>query len=164
MSGRITKIINGIYAVLLLLFLTDYLSFVEIKVQVLKTNVYYGSLIGSLVVLVWNVFTTMKIPLKITGIAIPAVAILFFSTHLFELLFPIGVWKTQTILFTDKISGKTIEFQMKDAGTFGYDNRIVEVSYLSPFFIVVKDTDTTCLSSNWIRENRYVDELGIIDP
>lgn len=77
MSGRITKIINGIYAVLLLLFLTDYLSFVEIKVQVLKTNVYYGSLIGSLVVLVWNVFTTMKIPLKITGIAIPAVAILF---------------------------------------------------------------------------------------
>ncbi|EPB65732.1 hypothetical protein ANCCEY_15201 [Ancylostoma ceylanicum] len=49
-------------------------------------------------------------------------------------------------------------------GTFGYNKRIVEVSYLSPFFIVVKDTDTTYLSSNWIRENRYVDELGIIDP
>lgn len=161
---RITILLNSAYGAILLLFLMDNLPFFDIKSQPLKTTIYYGAVIGAIILLLWNVVVKMNALLKTIGVLIPSVFILFLGGYFFEIMFSTGAWKTQTVLFTDQKSGKKIEFQMQDTGTFGYNKRIVEVRYLSSLFILTTAADTSRLSPNWTRVEEEVNEPGINHP
>lgn len=159
-----TILLNSVYGVILLLFLLDNLPFFDIKSQLLKTATYYGAAIGAIILLIWNVSVKMNALMKTIGVLIPSVFILFLGGYFFEVMFSTGVWKTQTVLFTNPVSGRKIEFQLQDTGAFGYNKRIVEVRYLSPLFIITKTVDTSRLSTNWIQVGEEVNEPEINHP
>jgi hypothetical protein len=75
-----------------------------------------------------------------------------------------GDWKTQTVLYANKIhSCKTIEFQMRgDWFAFGYKKRIVERKRIIPFFDYISNPDTTKVDQTvWKRVDKKVNQLGL---
>ena len=83
-----------------------------------------------------------------------------------KILFSTGAWRTQTILYQNgHLSFKTVEFQMQDIGALGYNNRTVEVFYLTPFFMltneVPKEIDKRV---EWVKVDKDVNELGLKFP
>ncbi|MCU4165114.1 hypothetical protein [Carboxylicivirga caseinilyticus] len=72
------------------------------------------------------------------------------------------VWKTQTILYEhEQLKNKSIEFQMLDLGSFGYNRRIVEVTKLTFFIRYVEPIDTSMISAPWIKANKHINELKL---
>ena len=83
-----------------------------------------------------------------------------------KILFSIGAWRTQTILYQNgHLSFKTVEFQMQDVGGLGYNKRTVEVFYLTPYFMisyeVPNDIDKRV---EWVKVNKEINELGLKSP
>jgi len=77
-----------------------------------------------------------------------------------------GDWKTQTILYANKDSGRsTIEFQMRgDWYAFGYKKRIVERKKIIPFFDYITDVDTVTIDKAvWKRVDKKVNQLKLKD-
>ncbi|HNP33540.1 MAG TPA: hypothetical protein PKN96_09630, partial [Flavobacterium sp.] len=75
-----------------------------------------------------------------------------------------GDWKTQTILYANKLDeSKTIEFQMRgDWYAFGYKKRIVERKKIIPFLDYITDVDTMKIDkSSWKRIDKKVNELKL---
>ena len=71
-------------------------------------------------------------------------------------------FKTQEIIYQHKTdSNVTIEFQMQDSGTFGYNRRIVLVAKGLIFDTTVSIDTTQIDKSEWKRVNQYVNELGL---
>jgi len=73
-----------------------------------------------------------------------------------------GDWKTQTILYRDKVNdNKTIEFQMRgDRFSFGYKKRVINRLKLFPGLDWTTDVDTAKIDhKQWKKINRYVNEM-----
>ncbi|MGE6354903.1 hypothetical protein ACQKCJ_13640 [Flavobacterium sp. NPDC079362] len=73
-----------------------------------------------------------------------------------------GDWKTQTILYQNKVNGnKTIEFQMRgDRFSFGYKKRVINRLKLFPGLDWTTDVDTAKIDhKQWEKINRYVNEM-----
>ncbi|BDU25720.1 hypothetical protein [Flavobacterium sp. GSB-24] len=73
-----------------------------------------------------------------------------------------GDWKTQTILYQNKVNfNKTIEFQMRgDRFSFGYKKRVINRLKLFPGFDWTTDVDTAKINSRqWKKVNLYVNEM-----
>ena len=73
-----------------------------------------------------------------------------------------GDWETQTIIFEHgHLKNKTIEFQMQDKGSLGYNRRIVEVMRINGFIEYITPIDTSKVSLPWIKVNKHINEIGL---
>lgn len=77
-------------------------------------------------------------------------------------LFGTSPWKTQEIIYRSlKDKNHRIEFQMQDAGAFGYNRRLAEVK---PFFFfeITDEIDTARIDKKeWLRVEENVNELEL---
>jgi len=164
---RTTKILNIIYGLTVVLFLFDSLTSFDIKSQDLKTFVYIGLLIGTPLTLIWNAVTIKPRNRKIIWTILPtAILIFILIVGPMKLYFSTGAWRTQTILYQNgHLTFKTIEFQMQDVGTFGFNKRTVEVFYLTPLFMITSEFPTDIDKRiEWVKVDKDVNELGIKFP
>ncbi|HZK70252.1 MAG TPA: hypothetical protein VFD03_01870 [Clostridia bacterium] len=136
-----TRILNGIYVLIIILFLLDSLTSFDIKSQLLKTFVYLGLLIGTPLTLTWNFFVLKTKNRKIFGTVFPTIILIFILiVGPLKIIFSTSAWQTKTILYTNgHFSFKTIEFQTQDMGALGYNKRTVEVLYLTDFFMIINE-------------------------
>lgn len=161
---KLTIIINVVYSLILLLFLLDNLKSFDIKNQAIKSFVYFGFLIESPLILIWNLFLLKTKSIRIIGTVLPAIIlILVILSGPNKILFRIGAWKTQTILYENgHLRFKTIEIQMQDIGALGYNKRTVEVFYLTKLFMIIKDPPRDIDSKvEWIKVDNDINELKL---
>ena len=167
MKNLLTRALNMLYCIVVLLFFLDGFTGFDIKAQAIKTFVYIGLLVGSPVMLVWNFFVIAPILKRVIWTLFPAIMLVFiFITSPMKILFLSGSWHTQSILYQSRHSrDKTIEFQMQDIGALGYNERTVEVQYLTPYFMIIKVIPNRAASgSEWIPVEKDVNELGLKYP
>ncbi|HEU5052652.1 MAG TPA: hypothetical protein VFT78_06045 [Hanamia sp.] len=161
---RITQILNLLYGLIVLLFLLDSMTSFDIKSQFLKTLVYFGFLVGTPIILFWNLVFVKTKTRRIVGMVYPAIfLILIFVLNPIVIVFSSGAWQTQEILYQNReVSFKKIEFQMQNIGAMGYNRRTVEVVYLTPLFMITseapKDFDK---SAEWKKVDKNVNELQL---
>ncbi|MFM6994593.1 MAG: hypothetical protein ACKOWO_05725 [Sediminibacterium sp.] len=164
---RTTKILNSIYGLTVVLFLLDGFTSFDIKSQSIKSFVYFGLFIGTPLTLIWNYFVIQTLSKRIIWTILPTIVLIFILViDPMKILFSIGAWRTQTILYQNgHLSFKTIEFQMQDVGGLGYNKRTVEVFYLTPYFMisyeVPNDIDKRV---EWVKVNKEINELGLKSP
>ncbi len=164
---RTTKILNIIYSLTVVLFLMDGLTSFDIKKQVLKSFVYFSFLIGTPIILLWNLFVIKTKTKRIIGAIYPTVfLVLILFVKPMKILFSTSAWRTQTILYQNgHLSFKTIEVQMQDVGASGYNKRTVEVIYLTPFFIITNEVSSDIDKRvEWIKVDKEINELGLKFP
>lgn len=154
----IVKILNIAYLLSLLLFLLDMLPNFDIKNASLKSCVYIFSTYGAIFIFLINIFrkkTRLNLVAPIIGI------ILLLIVGPVKILFAKAVWKTQTIIYINKVSPfKKIEFQMQDVGALGYNRREVEVIYFTHIFTFVHERPNNIeKQKDWIKVNQDMNEL-----
>ncbi len=150
-----------------MLFLMDGLTSFDIKKQVLKSFVYFSFLIGTPIILLWNLFVIKTKTKRIIGAIYPTVfLVLILFVKPMKILFSTSAWRTQTILYQNgHLSFKTIEVQMQDVGASGYNKRTVEVIYLTPFFIITNEVSSDIDKRvEWIKVDKEINELGLKFP
>jgi len=83
-----------------------------------------------------------------------------------KIMFSTGAWRTHTILYQNGHLGfKTVEFQMQDVGAFGYNERTIEVFYLTPFFIITSEVPNDIDKRvEWVKVDKDVNELELKYP
>lgn len=83
-----------------------------------------------------------------------------------KFFFSMGAWQTQTIIYKHgQLSFKTIEYQMQNVGSLGYNQRTVEVAYITPWFMITEECDLTKkIGVPWFKIDKEVNELGIKYP
>jgi hypothetical protein len=150
-----------------LLFLLDGLTSFDIKNQILKSFVYFGFLIGTPTILLWNLFSIKTKTKRIIGTFYPTILLIFiFVVNPMKILFSSGAWRTQTILYQNgHLSFKTVEFQMQDVGALGYNKRTVEVFYLTPLFMITSEVPTDIDKRvEWVKVDKDLNELELKSP
>ncbi|WP_153798512.1 hypothetical protein [Foetidibacter luteolus] len=168
---RTTKItsaaVNILFIIMVALFSIEELTNFDIKSQLLKYFVYKGLLIATPLVLMWNLFFLKPIRKKIIGLILPvSISVAVITWGPLKLLLAAGAWQTQTILYQNgHLSFKKVELQMQDVGALGYNQRTVEVLYLTPLFMITnpvsKDIDK---HAEWIKINKDVNEMNLTSP
>lgn len=154
---------NIIYGSILLLFLMDWYTCIEIKSQALKSFIYWGLLAATPLVLVINAIILPKGVRKTVGIIVPVIIILFIIIlHPFYIIISQGTWKTQTILYESNSSAnKKIEHQIDYRGVFGHNIRTVEVYYVTPLFTVISQAvPHPERNPDWTKVDIEVNEFG----
>ena len=83
-----------------------------------------------------------------------------------KILFSSGAWRTQTILYQNgHIGFKKVEFQMQDIGGLGYNRRTVEVTYLTPLFMITSEVPNDIDKRvEWTKIEKDVNELELKAP
>jgi len=160
----INILLNCIYIIIVLLFISDWFTNFEIKSEGLKLFVQYGTLFATVPILIWN-YTVSK-P-RFISISIPVIMlIVIFIIGSTKILFSMSVWKTQTVLFENgHLKFMTIEHQKKDFGALGYNDRTVKVTNIGGLFMIInKIPDNIETKIEWIEVNRYINEQGIKIP
>jgi len=160
-----TKAINLILFAILLLFLMDISSTLEIKWQALKTSVYFGVIYVPFFVLFWNILMIKKWGGKLISLIVPIIAIVvvYNISYLYIMLHD-STWKTQTTIYENRYSNsRKIEFQMKDVGALGYRKRTVDVTYLTNWFMTIELFDEKNIDqTQWNRIDENTNELDIV--
>jgi len=72
---KITKILNIIYGLIVVFFLLDSLSSFDIKIQFIKSFIYFGLLFTTPLTLIWNFFFIKKKTRKIIALILPTIAL-----------------------------------------------------------------------------------------
>jgi len=123
-------------------------------------------LIFAPIVSIWNLFGIIYKQKTIIEFIVPCIALLtVIIIGPTKIIFASAPWQTQTILYQNKNSSfKTIEFQMQDIGAFGYSKRTVEVYHISNLFMLVKKAPVIIDSSKWIKVDKDVNELQLVEP
>jgi hypothetical protein len=150
-----------------MLFLLDSLTSFDIKSQSVKSFVYFGLLVGTLLTLIWNLLFIKTKAKRIIGTAFPTIILtLILIVGPMKILFSTGAWRTQTILYQNgHLSFKTVEFQMQDVGALGYNKRTVEVFYLTPFFMITSEVPNDIDKRvEWVKVDKEINELGLKFP
>lgn len=150
-----------------MLFLIDNFTFLDIKSQKIKSFAYFGIVFYSPVTLIWNLWNSKLFKWKIINSVFPlASLIIIFIIGPFKIMLHSSAWKTQEIIFNNLHSdSKKIEFQMQDLGTFGYNKRTVDVTYLTKHFMIIKqNTPIAEDEKKWIRVNKEINELKLKLP
>jgi len=160
----ISRLLNGVFILIITLFVLDGLTPIEIKNQSIKSFAYFGMLICSPLILFWNLFTSKTIKKKISTSVIPGIALIgILAIGPMKIIFSASVWSTQTVLYQHKHkSNKKIEFQMQDVGALGYNRRNVEVLYLTSFFLIANPVEKNVDKRiDWIKVDKDVNELEL---
>lgn len=134
------------------LFLLDVFTPFDIVSQRLKSFTYWGFLILSPKLVVWNFLAISSRRLKIlgTGWAMVLVPLMLYLGPL-KIIFATGAWQSHTVLFQHKHqSNKKIELQRQDLGALGYNWRTVEACYWLTFLVYVEEWDQDQVKNeNW---------------
>lgn len=145
--NRLFYFLNAVYGLMVLSFILDVFGIVEVKGQKLDSFVNFGTLIFTPIIIVCNLIV-FKIKRLTLWLCIPsAFLIVCFITivsrfDFLAYLFSIGSYQTQTILYENAYCEcKTIEFQIQDVGALGYNERFVEVTCLTPWFMITNEID-----------------------
>lgn len=161
---RTTKILNIVYCLIVLLFLLDSLTSFDIKSQTLKSLVYFSFLIGTPTILFWNLFSIKPKTKRVIATLYPTTfLILIFVMNPIKIFFSTGAWQTQTVLYKNRnISFKKVEFQMQGIGALGYNRRTVEVTFVTPLFMITSQVPQNIdKKEEWVRIEKDVNELGL---
>ncbi len=148
---RVTITLNIIYSLMVLLFLLDFFTSFDIKSQSLKSFAYFGFLIGTPTMLFWNLFSKI-----ILLIVYPILSLsLIIAVNPFKIIYQKSAWETRAVFYKhNHKSCKTIELQWQDIGALGYNKREVEVAYVTPLFMIVKEVPPNVdKNSEWIENN-----------
>ena len=151
---QISIFLNSIFILILLLFVFDTLTAFEIKNQAIKSFVYIGIMIVTPIVLIWNIWFLKTIRLKIVSSVLPTlVLIVILIIGPMKIIFSSASWKTEKVLYENgHLPFKKVELQTQDVGALGYNKRMVEVIYLTPWFMIInpikKDIDKRI---EWIK-------------
>jgi hypothetical protein len=124
-------------------------------------------MIGTPLTLLWNFFAIKTKPKRIIWTVFPTIIlILILIVGPMKIMFSKGAWQTQTILYQNgHLSFKTVEFQMQDVAALGYNNRTVEVFYLTPLFMITSKVPRDIEKRvEWIKVDKDVNELGFKFP
>ncbi len=151
----------------LTLFLLDVLSLLEIKSQAVKSFAYVGILVLSPILLVWNLTHSKNRKRRIIQSIIPTLAIAgVLVVGPSKVLAATSSWKTQSILFQNtEWTSNRIEYQIQDVGALGYNERTVEVFYLTGAFMIISEADQNLANSGkWIKVDKEVNEMGLKYP
>ena len=153
----ISIILNIVYIITILLFLLDIHTSFDIKSQALKSFIYYGIIIISPIILIWNLWFFKTRKQKIISLILPLMAIIgILIIGPFKIIFSSSAWKTQTVLYQNKhFKIKKIETQIQDLGALGYNKRTVEVTYLTNFFMIINPVEKNVNNKiEWKKENK----------
>ncbi|KAB7530794.1 hypothetical protein F8C76_04660 [Flagellimonas olearia] len=155
----ISRILNGIFILILLLFVLDMLTSFEIKSQAIKSFAYFGIMALSPLTLLWNLWAFKTRKEKMIGLAIPTLALVgILIIGPLNILYSSSAWETQKVLYQNgHLDFKKVELQMQDVGALGYNKRTVEVTYLTDLFMMIspveKDIDNRV---EWVKVNKEV--------
>lgn len=152
----ISILLNGVFILTLLFFTLDGLTSFEIKSQILKSYTYYGSMIVTPIVLIWNVWQVKTKTRKIIGSILPVlslIGILIIGPS--KIAFSSSAWKTEKILYQNgHLNFKKVELQSQDIGALGYNKRTVEVIYLTDLFMIISPVEKDIEKRvEWIKVN-----------
>lgn len=150
----ITTFLNSVFLLILLLFVLDNFTAFDIKKQAIKSFTYIGVMIVSPLVLVWNLWYFKSRKRKLISIVFPMlIIIMILIVGYLEIVFSSGIWQTEKVLYQNRhSSSKKIEFQLQDVGGLGYNKRIVEVTYLTHWFMLVNPVkENTIKQEKWIK-------------
>jgi hypothetical protein len=163
----LTPILNLAYGLLVILFVLDFKTRFDIVNQDIKQIIYYGMIVATPVILVWNIISIKFFKGKTFWIMFPSILliILLFIGPM-SIVFNSGAWQTQTILYEHVNSHRSrVEFQMRDVGALGFQKRTVEVRDLTRFLIVTKEIDDDFNpEKDWVRVDKEVNQLEIKFP
>jgi|SRR5690554_836054 len=157
---KIAKILNIIFSLSFGLFLLDLLPNFDIKNQLIKSFVYIFSTYGSVLIILINLQQKLN---KLTLI-FPTIGVLgIFFIGPFKILNAKSAWKTQTIIYQNgHLANKTIEFQLQDIGSRGYNKREVETFYLTKHFMIIAEVPKDIENRvEWVKVNEEINELNL---
>jgi len=158
---------NGVFILIIILFLIDELTSFEIKSQLVKSFTWFGIVLITPLILVWNVLTMKTIKSKGATSILPGLVLIgILIIGPMKIIFASSAWKTQTVLYQHKhLSYKKVEFQMRDVGALGYNKRNVEVTYLTDLFMLVHPMGKNIYeSTDWVKIDKEVNELNLKFP
>ncbi len=147
---RVTIISNALYCLTALFFLLDFFTGFDIRNQILKSIIYRGFLIGIPIMFFWNLSSR-----RIVLILYPVLfLLLIIIVNPVTILYQETAWETYTVRYKHKYKEyKFIEFQMQDIGALGYNRREVEVTYLTPLFMITKEVPPNIdLNTEWTED------------
>jgi hypothetical protein len=124
-------------------------------------------MVGAPLTLIWNFFAINNKIGRIIWTVFPTIMLVFiFFIGPMKIMFSSGAWQTQTILYQNgHLSFKTVEFQMQDVGALGYNQRTVEVFYLTPLFMITSKMPNDIEKKvEWVKVDKDVNELGLKFP
>lgn len=150
---------NFIFILFLLLFFLDTYSAFQIKHETLKLAVFQGMLGLAPLTLGWNIWAIKTFHWKVLSSVLPAVMVILILTNgVLAFMFASSPWKTQTVFYQKKDNpSQKIEFQMQDAGAFGYNKRHVKVTHLGKWYFIVEPFEYKALDrSEWISVDKSV--------
>lgn len=162
--NKTTKILNAICCLTGFLFLLDNFTAIDVKSQILKSSIYFGFLIGTPIVLIWNLFSIKSIIGKVLGVVYPILFLILIAImNPMTILLSSSVWQTQTILYQNNhLKFKTIEFQMQDIGARGYNKRLVEVIQVTPLFMLTSDAPNNIANQpEWHKVNKDINQIRL---
>lgn len=160
---KFSVILHSLYAVMIVFFLLDAFTACEIKSQIVKSFAYIGTLIFTPVVLCWNIYFLVYKKRKSVWLVLSALMLVcVFVAGPLKIIFASGAWYTKSILYQHKnYSFRQIEYQIQHADT-GYNNRTVEVFYLTHFFTIIsKVPDDVKQRTEWMKVGNEINRLEI---
>ncbi|MDO3696046.1 hypothetical protein QVZ41_14430 [Wenyingzhuangia sp. chi5] len=135
----ISRFLNGIFILIIVLFILDGLTSFEIKNQPIKSFTYFGIIILTPLTLIWNLWKIKKNKWKIINSTLPILTLIgILIIGPMKIIFSSDSWKTQKVLYQNRhLNFKKVEYQTQDVGAFGYNKRTVEITYLTDLFMIV---------------------------
>lgn len=162
-----TIVFNGIYILSLIIFLISTSENIDIKSEFVLHFIENVVTVGALFLLVWNLIMLKGKKLRIiSSITFIILFLGLFYNYFDRLWYLSSPWKTQTILYENNhLNIKKIEFQMQDMGALGYNKRIVQVTYLTKYLMIVSEIDTGNVNTlEWSKVNKEINELELKFP
>lgn len=160
---KLSFLIFAIFLFCYFFYLLDSNEILEIKHDDLKSFVYFGIVIFSFFSVLFSFLCFEEIKLRVFFSILPIIAFLqILNFGIINTLFSATSWKTQTIVYQNKLdSSKKVEFQMLDIGFAGYEERTVEVNYITDWFFISKEDGIYNSDSDWKKVDKEINELEL---
>lgn len=164
---HVSIILNGIYMLIVGLFILDATTPFDIKSQIVKSSVYFGLLLLTPIIFLWKLIASRSARQKIINLTLPSLMlIMIILIGPLKIVFSAGSWHTQSILYENQHFGfKKIEIQMQDVGALGNNRRVVEVIYLTNLFMFAYPAEKEVNGKpEWVKVDRSLNELELKYP
>lgn len=158
---KLSFLIFVFFLICFVFFNLDKNEILEIKHEGFKSFAYFGIIVLCFFSIVLNFLSFEEIKLKILFSILPIIAFIqILNFGIINVLFSASSWKTQTIIYQNKFdNSKKVEFQMLDIGFAGYEERTIEVNYITDWFFIQKEAGL--YNSDWKKVNKEVNELKL---
>lgn len=160
-------LLNGMFILTILLFTLDGLTAFDIKNQTIRSGTYFGILMLAPLTLIWNLWSIKTRNRKLIGAILPTCSLIgLLMMGPLTIAQASSAWKTQKTMYQNgHLAFNKVEFQMQDAGAFGYNKRTVEVLYLTDLFMITSPVDKNIDQRvEWIKVDKEINELGLTFP